>query len=403
MAAVDSPTLLVQMTAMRRIVAAGAAALLLGVVLLFALAPGIIERSQNRVTAPPPYQASAPAEQLHRTLFVADLHADSLLWNRNLLRQGSYGHVDVPRLQKGGVALQVFSVVTQVPGGQNYDSNELRSDLITPLAIIERWPVAAWSSPKERALYQARKLHDLAGRSQGSLMVVTSRADLDRLVEQRKVTPNRIGGLLAIEGLQAIEGQLSNVDALRNAGYRMLGLTHFFDNELGGSAHGTSKAGLTDFGRQVIRRMEERQMIVDLAHASPRMIDDVLDIATRPVVVSHGGVKGTCEHIRNLSDAHVRRVAATGGAVGIGYWDAAVCDVSVAGIVRAIVYTVHLVGTDHVGLGSDFDGSTTTPFDTSGLSLITQALLDHGFSEADIAKVMGGNVLRVLRDTLPPT
>jgi microsomal dipeptidase-like Zn-dependent dipeptidase len=131
------------------------------------------------------------------------------------------------------------------------------------------------------------------------------------------------------------------------------------------------------------------------------MIDDVLDMATRPVVVSHTGVKGTCDTIRNLSDEHVRRIAAGGGLIGIGYWDAAVCDVSVDGIVRAMRHTVDLVGAAHVALGSDFDGATTTPFDTSGVPLITAGLLKAGFSEDDIAKVMGGNVLRLLRNELP--
>jgi microsomal dipeptidase-like Zn-dependent dipeptidase len=386
---------------MRRVALLVLAVLFVGAVVAFAIGPGIVERTQNKVLRQPPYAASAEARRFHNTLFVADLHADALLWNRDLLSAGSFGHVDIPRLAQGGVAVQIFGVVTQVPGGQNYDQNELRSDLITQLAILQRWPLATWSSPKERALYQARRLHDLAARSGGRFRVLANGSGLERFVEQRRANPKLVAGLLAIEGLQAIEGNLSNLDALRAAGFRMMGLTHFFDNQLGGSAHGTAKAGLTDFGRQVVRRMEDRQILVDLAHASPRMIDDVLVMATRPLVVSHTGLKGSCEHIRNLSDDHARRIADTGGVIGIGYWDAAACDVSVVGIVRAIQYAVTVAGVDHVGLGSDFDGATTTPFDTTGIPLISEGLRNAGVAAADIAKIMGGNILRLLRQTLP--
>ena len=113
-------------------------------------------------------------------------------------------------------------------------------------------------------------------------------------------------------------------------------------------------------------------------------------------------MQATCKVNRNLTDGEVRGVARTGGVVGIGYWDAAVCDNSPTGIVRAIAHVRDLVGIDHVGLGSDFDGAVTTRFDTTRLDAITQALIDAKFSDADIAKVMGGNVLRLLAQVLPP-
>jgi membrane dipeptidase len=118
-------------------------------------------------------------------------------------------------------------------------------------------------------------------------------------------------------------------------------------------------------------------------------------------VSSHGGVQATCNVNRNLTDDEIRGVARTGGVVGIGYWDAAICSSDPAAIVRAMVHVRDLVGIDHVALGSDFDGATTTPFDTSDLAVITQLLMNANFSEADIAKVMGGNTLRVLAQTLP--
>lgn len=385
----------------RRAAATIAVILAIAVVVLLTAGPQLLERNTNTVLQPPPYTVSSAARQLHAQLFVADLHADSLLWDRDLLRASSYGHVDIPRLRTGGGALQVFDAVTKVPTRQRYDGNDDRSDIITLLAAAQRWPMQTWFSLPERTLYQAHKLHDVAARSAGGFVVVETLRDLADFIERRKTHPELIAGLLGIEGLHALGGDLHNVDVFRDAGYRIMGLAHFFDNDVSGSAHGISKGGLTDFGRQVVRRMEERSVLVDLAHAAPRAIDDVLAIATRPVIVSHTGVKGTCEHIRNLSDDHVRRIAATGGVIGIGYWDAALCDVSVTGIVRAIRYAVQLAGIDHVALGSDFDGATATPFDTTGLPSITQGLLSVGFSETDVGKVMGSNVLRLLRATLP--
>lgn len=376
--------------------------LLVGAFVFFVIAPPLADKRFNAVAQSPPYTASGPAHALHERLFVADLHADMLLWNRDPLERHGRGHVDVPRLLAGNVGLQVFSVVTKSPWGQNYERNEADSDRITLLAVGQRWPAATWRSLKERTLYQAEKLRRAAARSGGTLTIIRTAADLERFLARRAENPELVAGLLAIEGLHALEDQFTNVDVFFEAGYRMMAPTHLFDTALGGAAAGVDKGGLTAFGRRVIERMEERGIIVDLAHASPALLDDVLDMATRPVVVSHTGVQGTCPGPRNLSDAHLRRIADNGGVIGIGYWEGAVCGIAPADIVRAIRYTVDLIGIDHVGLGSDFDGTVRTQFDTSGLVLITEALLDAGFTDEDIAKVMGGNVLRLLRETLPP-
>jgi microsomal dipeptidase-like Zn-dependent dipeptidase len=182
----------------------------------------------------------------------------------------------------------------------------------------------------------------------------------------------------------------------------MASLTHFFDNQLAGSMHGEAKGGLTPFGRQIVRAMEARGMIVDLAHCSHQCVAEVLAMARRPVVSSHGGVQATCKVNRNLTDDEIRGVARTGGVIGIGYWDAAVCDLSPRSIARAIRYVRDLVGVQFVALGSDFDGSTTTRFDVSQLVQVTEALLDQGFTPDEIRAVMGGNALRVLRAGLVP-
>jgi microsomal dipeptidase-like Zn-dependent dipeptidase len=147
--------------------------------------------------------------------------------------------------------------------------------------------------------------------------------------------------------------------------------------------------------------MEAKHMIIDLAHASPATLRDVTAIATRPLVVSHTGVKGTCNNPRNLSDDELRAVSKTGGVIGIGLWETATCGTDAAATARAIRYAVNIVGIDHVALGSDFDGAITAPFDASGWPLVTEALLKEGFSEQDIRKIVGENVVRVLKEDLP--
>ena len=143
-------------------------------------------------------------------------------------------------------------------------------------------------------------------------------------------------------------------------------------------------------------------MIIDLAHASERMCDDVLDMATRPVVVSHTGLRSVCANNRNLSDRLLRRITAGGGMVAIGYWDVAVGGDDARAIARSLRTAVKLAGPENVALGSDFDGYIRAPFDVSGLAQLTEALLAEGFSPGEIRAVMGENTLRFLQRWLPP-
>lgn len=372
-----------------------------GIVFFFVFLPPMIGASQNKIVDPGPYTLSERAAVLHETLLVSDLHADSLLWDRDLLQRGQWGHVDIPRLIEGNVALQAFTVVNKVPRGLNIEMNRGDSDLITWVALAQLWPPQSWFSLKARALHQARKLHGFSERSNGDFMLILSKEHLETFLEQWDSKPDLVGGFLGIEGAQVLEGKYENIDELFDAGFRMMSPTHFFDNEVGGSAHGVEKGGLTDLGRRMITRMEELGMTVDLAHASPAVMDEVLAMATKPVVVSHGGVKGTCDNTRNISDDHLRQIAGLGGVMGVGYWETAVCGTDATAVAKAIVHAVGVMGADHVALGSDYDGSITAFFDTSGVGLVTQALLEAGLPEEDIRKVMGENVVRVLRANLP--
>jgi microsomal dipeptidase-like Zn-dependent dipeptidase len=384
----------------RRVVVLALVAIAAGGAYVFGVLPSRVAADMNPVLSPP-YKASAEARQLHETLVIADLHADTLLWDRDVLDRSPAGHVDVPRLIEGNVALQMFTIVTKVPSDIQLDGNDPSTDAITLLSIAQLRPFRAWRSLTARALDQAAALHDAAARSGGKLTVIQDAGELQRYVTARSHNVRTTAGVLGIEGAHALEGNPRNVDRLFDAGVRMIGLAHLADNEVGGSAQGVVKSGLSEYGKALIRRMESKEVLIDLAHASARTFEDAAAIATRPLVVSHTGVRGTCDNARNLSDEQVRAVASTGGVIGIGFWETATCGRNAAAIARAIRYIVDVAGIAAAGLGSDFDGAVATPFDAAGLSLVTDALIAEGFSASEIRAIMGGNITRVLAQTLP--
>lgn len=360
------------------------------------------ERRLNGLTGAPRPVVPPEVAALHARLTIVDLHADALLWGRNLLVRGDRGHVDLPRLAEGNVAIQVFAVATKSPRHLNIERNDDRTDDLVLVAIANGWPTPTWSSLLARAEHQAARLHRFAAESGGRLSLITTAAELLAHLERRAADPGLVGGLLAIEGAHALDDDVANVERLAEAGYRIVGLAHFFDNAFGGSAHGLAKGGLTAAGRELVAALEAASIAIDLAHASAATIDDVLAIATRPVVVSHSGVRGTADNARNLSDDQLRGIAATGGLIGIGFWPTASGGEDAASIAAAIGHAVGVVGPDHVALGSDWDGAVPTPFDAAGLADLTAALLAAGLDEAAIEAVMGGSAIQLLERTLPP-
>lgn len=364
----------------------------------------MVARAERRLcptTTPPPYTTSERARELHRTLKVVDLHADSLLWGRDLRRRGRQGQVDIPRLVEGNVALQVLAASTKVPRHASMEQNDERSDDVTRLAIAAGWPPRTWWSLLARALHLASRAARLAEELPEQFTLIRTRGNLLTYLERRASEPGITAGLLSIEGAHALDDDPANVAAVADAGFRMMSLTHLADNRFGGSAHGMAMGGLTAAGREVVGRMEGCGMIVDVAHASEATIDDILSIATRPVVASHTGVRGTADNTRNLSDAQLRAIADTGGLIGIGFWPAATGGDDVGAIARAIRHATDVAGFDHVGLGSDFDGAVAQPIDATGMAQITESLMGIGFSDDQIAGVMGGNAVRLLTNALP--
>ena len=364
--------------------------------------PSWLDKQMNPVSDHLPFVVSDKARDLHKTLLIGDWHSDSALWNRNLSKTYDYGHEDIPRMQKGNIALQMFTTVTKSPSGQNYDSNETASrDNITSLAIVQGWPIKTWSSLTERAIFQAEKIRDLSLRDSKNLMLIESQSDLKQFMIKRELNPTLIGALIGTEGSHALDGDLNNIERLYNKGFRMMSLHHFFDNKLGGSLHGITGQGLTDFGRQSIVEMLRLNIIIDVSHSSENVVKDVLDITNRPIVVSHTGFNGYCESPRNISDGLMQSIAKKGGLIGVGFWDGAVCDNTPKSVAEAIVYGIELIGVDHVALGSDFDGAITPGFDSSELVAITHELLELGLSDFQIRKVMGGNMFAFLQQNLP--
>ena len=356
--------------------------------------PQYVESQRNPVKLAAPYTVSPEAHALYDRLdFIADLHCDALLWGRNLNKRGDRGHVDFPRMREANVAMEMFTIVSKSPAGQNMQSNsEDAFDNITPLTIAKGESPWNWFSLINRTLSQSEALADFVENEGEKAIFIKNKSNLIRLIEARKSDKKVIGAMLGIEGGHALEASLENLEKVYAAGVRMIGPTHFFDNEFGGSAHGENGAGLSDFGKSAVQKMNELGIFIDLAHASPAIVEDVLNLTTKPVMVSHTGVRAVLDSQRNLSDAQIQKIAANGGIIGIAFFDMAVGEPELPNIIASIKHVRDLVGVEYVALGSDYDGSVAVPFDITGLPLIVEGLMKAGFSEAEIRAVMGENV-----------
>ena len=262
--------------------------------------------------------------------------------------------------------------------------------------------MATWTSLSERALYLQERLQALEHAAPGAIKILRTRSDLTALWRARNAGADILGALLAVESSHALDAELHNVDRLFNAGYRIMGITHFFDNELGGSLHGMTQGGLTGFGRSAVERMLELGIIIDIAHASPSVVDELLVLNPRPMVLSHGGTSRNCPGPRNLSDKQMRRFADAGGLLGLAFFEGALCDTSIIGIVKALRDAVSIMGIDQVALGSDFDGGVTTVFDSSEIIVLIDAMQKDGFTDDEIRKITSGNAMRFFQQQLPP-
>ncbi|MCO4792819.1 MAG: dipeptidase [Bacteriovoracaceae bacterium] len=340
--------------------------------------------------------------ELHPKLFVADMHADVLLWERDFFSRNDYGHVDLPRLQEGNVSLQIFTIVTKAPKSMNINkTDDSGLDRITPLSIVQGWPIQSWFSLFSRAVHQISRLKKWESRSKNQLMIIRSRKDMRDFIELKTFQKKMVAAIIGLEGAHALEKDLIKLKVLFQEGLRVLGLTHFFDNAVAGSAHGVKKGGLTKFGKEVIERANKYGIIFDLSHLSEKASFEVIKLSKKPVINTHTGLRGKCKNERNISDELAKAVAETGGIIGIGFWPTATCGQTTKSIVDMIKYATELVGVEHVGLGSDFDGTVKTPIDSSSMKSITSELIVAGYSNEDIAKIMGGNLKEFFLKYLP--
>jgi microsomal dipeptidase-like Zn-dependent dipeptidase len=367
-------------------------------VLFFAFVPQYLDRSKNKVTQKGPFAKQGWYDSIP---FIADLHCDALLWNRDLTRLHNYGHVDLPRMQQAHMALQVFTIVSKVPAGINIEQNPSNSDQIGLLNFAQLQTPANWFGIKTRSLRQCHDLERLAKNSKGAFRVVTTQKELKQLITDRTKNPKLVAGMLGLEGAQPLENDLTNLDVFYQAGVRYIGLAHFFDNEWAGSAHGMNKTGLTPKGIELVKKMDSLHITIDLAHSSQATISDVFKYHTGPLLVSHTGVRALCDNQRNLSDAQLDEIGKRNGLVGVGLWETAVCGKDAAATARTIKYVADRIGIDKVALGSDWDGAFEMHFDVTGAPLIVTELGKQGFDRAAIEKIMGGNIRDFFLRNLP--
>jgi len=318
------------------------------------------------------------AETLHKESIVLDTHCDTLT---TLLDEGrplagglGLGQLDLPRLKIGGVNVQFFS---------------------------------AFIAPefKDTAVRRALKLIDLFYReieeNSDIIFHAKSAADIDKAIAEGK-----IAAFLSIEGGEALAGSLGILRVMYRVGVRSITLTWNGRNELGdGVGKDSPGEGLTEFGTAVVKEMNNLGMLVDVSHLSEQGFWDVLKTSIQPVIASHSNCKALCDHPRNLTDEQIKALAYQGGVIGITF----VPDFlggenpSVDDVLAHIDHVIAVGGADCVGLGSDFDGTENLPaglVDCSRLPLITKGLLERGYSEKVIKKVLGGNFIRVIRQVI---
>lgn len=357
------------------------------------IVPSILDKKMNSVSQKTLVPITEEAQAIFDRLdFIADLHSDALLWKRNLNKDNDYGHVDIPKLIQGNVALQAFTIVSKVPYGINFQENSAQSDMLKLHSFATGRNPLTWWSIKARVVAQCNELKKYAKKSDGQFRILYSSDDLKKYLTDRAVNPKISAGFLGIEGMQGLEGDIANVEKFYQLGVRMMSPTHFQDNEVGGCAHGESKEGITEFGKDVLQEIASRNIILDVSHSSPKLLDDILKYYKKPILTSHTGVQGTCPSPRNLSDRHIKAIAASGGLIGVALFEGAVCSIDLEATAKAMKYVVDLVGAEYVALGSDFDGAVETAIDITQLNYLVDALLRIGLNENQIRGIMGENV-----------
>jgi len=327
--------------------------------------------------------------RIHKQAIVVDTHCDTLkcllpqftrplnsMWkDRSKIgfgKRSEFGHVDLPRLREGGVDLQVFAISSERDPTPSYA-------LRTAMEMIERFYTECEKYPELVA-------------------PVTNYTEIMQANEEGK-----IAAMLSIEGSDVIEGRIDMLRVYHRLGVRMVGLVHSLRNLLAdGVADNRTKGGLSRMGVEAVEELNRLGMIVDVSHLSDAGFWDVIEISKDPVVASHSNARAVCVHPRNMTDEMIKVLAERGGVMGMNFAPDFVHKTkpTVSTLVDHIDHIVDLVGPEHVGLGSDFDGIPSTPMgleDASKMPAITEELVKREYSEDYIRLILGGNHLRIIK------
>jgi membrane dipeptidase len=325
---------------------------------------------------------SVAAQDIYDRSLVVDMHNDMPTkvldneYNPDIAHSSDVGHTDFPRLVASGITA----------------------------TVLVAWVDATFAPDRAfaRAMAGLDVIHDFVARHPDRLIFAGSADDVRAAKRARKIAI-----FAAVEGGHAIEDSLDKLKALHERGARYLTLTWNNGNSWAGSSNGVDGSrtgGLTAFGRDVIRTMNQLGMLVDVSHVSPETLADVLSVSDHPVIASHSSARALNDHPRNLTDDELRAVAETGGVINVNFFpkfiDARFPEpVPMERVLDHIEHIADVAGVDHVGLGSDFDGISAVPVgleDVQAMPRIAQGLLDRGWTAAEIAQVLGLNMLRLL-------
>jgi len=322
------------------------------------------------------------AKEIHQKAKVFDGHCDTILkiinykrsLKRTLGKKSTTGHLDIPRMKEGGIDVQVFAVFIE--------------DIYKP----------------DRALKRALQLIDCFYReiekNQDDISLVTNYNQIEGVNRAGK-----IAAILSIEGGEALEGDLGVLRVLYRLGVRLLTLTWNQRNQIAdGIGESRTGSGLTEFGLKVIDEMNDLGMLIDVSHLSETGFWDVIKRSKTPIIASHSNCYALCSHLRNLKDEQIKALTDKDGVIGVTFVPNFLTQekrkTTVKDVVTHIDYLVEKAGIDYVGLGSDFDGTGGLPLGLGGVDKIpniTMELLNRGYKEGEIEKILGGNFLRVFR------
>jgi len=329
--------------------------------------------------------------ELHQEAIVVDSHCDTILqWmgvdlytgsNRGGLTFGernTKGQMDIPRMNEGGVDAQIFAVYTQPQFKEG------------PLAL-------------KRAMQMIDVFQTEIGKYPDKVTFAKKTDDIYKAEKEGK-----IAALLSLEGGEPLCGDLGVLRMMHRIGVRCITLTWNQRNMIAdGVGERRTNSGLTNFGVQVVEEMNRLGMLVDVAHLSDSGFDDVIATTKKPIIASHSNCRSLSNHPRNLTDDQIQAIGENGGIIGIvfapGFIDRDPAKQTVTRLLDHIDHIRDLVGLEHIGIGSDFDGFPGLPKgleDVTKMPNITKGLLEKGYSETDVKKILGENYLRIFKEVI---